>query len=99
VTIDVNRQNQAPVISNFTILSAGAWCYIVSGDVSDPDDAVSEFIVNFWNVFNIRSCVDETGHFEFAVMLTEDDWGLEYAITYDPHGRQSNIPSDDVGLT
>jgi hypothetical protein len=99
VTVDVNRQNHAPIISNFAIRSAGAWSYIVSGDVSDPDDDVSDFIVKFWNVFDIRSCVDETGHFEFAIDLTENDSGWEYATTFDPHVVQSNIASDDVGLT
>jgi hypothetical protein len=99
VTLDVDRENQPPFISAFFVLNAGYDTWIVSGDVSDPDDDVSNFIVEFYGVFVTRSAVDENGHFEFAIILDEDDSGLESAVTYDPHGLQSNIPLCDVGLT
>jgi hypothetical protein len=43
--------------------------------------------------------VDENGHFEFAVILEEDQWGWEFAVTYDPHGLQSNVPVSEIGMT
>jgi hypothetical protein len=98
VTVDVNRQNVAPEIQNFHIANAGAWTYIVSGDVVDADDDLSNFIVHFWNVFEIRSAVDENGHFEFAIILDEDEWGTEDAVTMDPHGASSPIEIAWVGL-
>jgi hypothetical protein len=99
LTVDVNRQNQAPIISNFFILNVGPNTWIVEGDVSDADDDVSNFIVYFSNVFVTRAAVDENGHFEFAIILDDETWGFEYAVTYDPHGLQSNVDSCEVGLT
>ncbi|MEX0641980.1 MAG: hypothetical protein WD468_04730 [Pirellulales bacterium] len=99
ITVDVDRENQAPVISNYFISYAGAGTWIVEGDVTDPDDDVSDFIVQFFNVFVTRSAVDENGHFEFAIILDENEWGFEYAVTFDPHGLQSNTDSCEVGLT
>jgi hypothetical protein len=100
VTVDVNHENQPPSIANLTFANAGAGTWIVSGDVSDSDDDVSNFIVQiFGDVFSIRSAVDENGHFEFAVVLEEEANGLEYAIVYDPHGAQSNIPFGEIGMT
>jgi hypothetical protein len=99
VTIDVNRENEAPVISNFVVLNAGVGTWIFYGDVSDPDDDVSDFIVKFYGAVETRSAVDENGHFEFAVILEEGQWGWEFAVTYDPHGRQSNVPISEIGMT
>lgn len=99
VTVDINYENQPPVISSLFFANAGVGTWIISGDVSDSDDDVSTFIVQFFGVFEIRSAVDEDGHFEFAVILDEDDWGVEYAVTYDPHGLESNVPFGEIGLT
>jgi hypothetical protein len=100
VTVDVNFENQPPSIANLTFANAGAGTWIVSGDVSDPDDDVSNFLVQiFGDVFSIRSAVDENGHFEFSVVLDEEANGLEYAVVYDPHGAESNIPFGEIGMT
>ena len=99
VTVDVNRENQPPFISSFFVLNAGPRTWIVSGDVSDPDDDVSNFIVRFFGVFVTRSAVDEIGHFEFAIILEEDESGWEYAVTNDPHGLESNVTFSEVGMT
>jgi hypothetical protein len=99
ITIDVNRENQPPVISQFFTLNAGAGTWIFSGYVSDLDDDVSDFIVEFYGVVEIRSAVDENGYFEFAVILEEDQWGWEFAVTYDPHGWQSNTAVSEIGMT
>ena len=99
LTVDVNRQNQPPTISNFFILNVGANTWIVEGDISDEDDDVSNLIVYFFNVFVTRAAVDENGHFEFAIILDEEVWGFEFAVTFDLHGLQSNIDSCEVGLT
>jgi hypothetical protein len=99
LTVDVNRVNQPPVISDYWISSVGADTWIIEGKVSDPDDDVSDFIVEFYGVIETRSAVDETGYFEFAVILDPGQWGWEFAITHDPHGLASNEPFTDIGMT
>jgi hypothetical protein len=98
VTVDVNYDNVAPSLSLWTEYAGfGAW--IISGYVSDPDDDVSTFIIDFWGVFQTRASVDENGYFEFAVILDRGEWGSEYAITADPHGYASNYISFWIGIT
>jgi hypothetical protein len=99
VTVDVNRENLAPEIWNFDISHVGGSLYVVSGDVFDPDDDVSDFIVKFWNVFDIRSAVNQNGHFEFAVNLGDPEWDWEFAVTSDPHTLQSQVAFEFVGVT
>jgi hypothetical protein len=99
ITVDVNYENQPPLITNLFFASVGGGTWIIEGDVSDPDDDVSNFIVEFTGVFVMRSAVDENGHFEFAVILDEDDWGWEYAVTYDPHDAESNLPFGEIFYT
>ncbi len=99
ITVDVVRDNAAPEIINFIPSYVGGGTWILSGDVVDADDDVSNFIVEFSGVYTTRSAVDENGHFEFAIILDEVDWGWEYAITYDSHGAQSNEPFTDIGIT
>jgi len=99
VTVDVNYQNQPPHISNLIFADAGEGTWVVSGNVTDPDDNISNFIVQFSGVFQTRSAVDAQGHFEFAVVLDVSQTGYEYAVTYDPHGAQSNIAFGSIGLT
>jgi hypothetical protein len=99
IIVDVYYQDQPPTISHYWASLAGAGTWIIQGDVSDPDDNVSNFIVQLFGVFETRSAVDENGHFEFAWILDEGQWGLEYAVTYDPHGLESNIDFRWIGLT
>ena len=99
ITVDVNYDNLAPEISHFLISSAGANTWIISGDISDADDDISNFIVQFHGVFEDRSAVDANGHFAFAVILDGNTWGTEYAIVDDGHGGVSNEPFCDIGLT
>jgi hypothetical protein len=99
ITIDVDRENLPPEIWHFTCASAGFNTWVISGDVVDGDDDVSDFIVEFFGVFVTRSAVDANVHFEFAVILDDDDMGLEYALTHDPHGLASNMPFGEIGLT
>ena len=98
VTVDVNRTNEKPLIVNFSIQHAGANTWIFSGDVVDPDDDVANFIVEFRGVYPIRSAVDDAGHFEFAVILFNGEYGVEYAITRDPHGLASDEAYRDMGI-
>jgi hypothetical protein len=97
VTVDVNRTNSQPQIINFGIEQAGEFGWIISGDVIDDDD-VSNFIVEFYGVYVARSAVDENGHFEFAVLLLNGEYGPEYAVTRDPHGLASDVVFDEMGL-
>lgn len=99
MTVDINRENQPPEIINYFCAYVGAGTWVISGDVTDPDDDVSNFIVQFFGVFEIRSAVNELGHFEFAVILDGDPQGLEFALTHDPHGLASNMPFGEIGMT
>jgi hypothetical protein len=99
ITVDVNRANEAPQIQNYCIGSMGFGLFLVSGDVIDGDDDISNFIVDLWNVFEIRAAVDETGHFEFAIEIPNNTWGIEYAITRDPHGDVSDTHWDEILMT
>jgi hypothetical protein len=97
-TVDVIYQNQAPSIT-LSIEYLGSDTWWVSGAVSDSDDDESDFLVILYNVFEMRSAVDQFGHFEFAVILDEETEGWEYAITYDLHGAQSNVVFAEVGFS
>jgi hypothetical protein len=99
VTVDVSRQNLGPAILNFKVTHLGDWSFAVSGDVVDPDDDVSDFIVRLWNVFDLRSAVNENGHFDFFVVIEDPNWNWEFACTSDPHGLQSQVVYSFVGLT
>jgi hypothetical protein len=98
-TIDVNRTNQAPVISNVWFSDVGGGTTIIQGTVTDPDDDVFYFTMYFWGVYFTRSGVSEDGHFEIALSVPEETWGTEYMITLDPHGAESNVVSGQIGLT
>jgi len=99
ITVDVNYENQPPEIHNFSIGSVGFGLFLVSGDVTDADDDVSNCIVDFWNVFQIRSAVDANGHFEFAVEIPEGTFGIEYAKTRDAHGLESATHWNQIYIT
>jgi hypothetical protein len=90
VCVDVNRENQPPVIDAFTIgdlLTAGmVW---VSGHVVDDGD-VSKLYVQLTGVINVRAAVDENGNFGFAWWLPEGTEGLVKAQLTDQHDSLSN---------
>lgn len=96
VTIDINRDNEPPEIHNFSISTVRPGTFLVSGDVVDDDDDVANFMVDFWNVFTVRSVVDQYGHFEFAITLTPSTWGTELAIVQDSHGLASDVYAHDI---
>jgi hypothetical protein len=98
-TVDVDRENQPPYISEYLAVLAGANTWIISGRVTDPDDDTTGWLVEFYGVFETRAAVWPDGRFEFAVILDPNDWGWESAITHDPHGLASNVPSVFIGLT
>jgi len=99
ITVDVNYQNQAPQISNLTLSDVGTQTWVISGDVSDPDDDVSNFIVSFYGAINTRSAVDSNGHFVFSMVVDENTDGPVWAVTTDPHGAQSNTPFGEIYMT
>jgi len=99
VTVDINREDQAPQILDFYIGSVGYDTWVVSGRVVDADDDVADFIVDFYGVFNLRCALNEEGEFFFAVLLSEEDTGFEYATTTDPHGLQSVEVFEYIALT
>jgi len=98
-TIDVNRTNQAPVITQFQFSHVGGGLVLIEGTVTDADDDVSDFTMLLYGYYATRCGVDQNGHFEIAIYVTPGDWGYEYLHTLDAHLLQSNVVGDDVGLT
>ncbi len=99
VAIDADYVNQPPVIYNYAAYQYPGNTWLFIGYVSDPDDDVEGWVLDFGGVFDTRATVDENGYFEFAVILEEDEWGYEWVIATDPHGLESNDPVRWVGLT
>jgi hypothetical protein len=97
-TIDVNRANQAPVISNVWFSNVGSGTWIIQGSVTDADDDERYFTINAWGIASARTWVDDNGDFEFAIYVPEEESGWEFLSTLDPHGLESNIVSGMVGL-
>lgn len=98
ITVDVNYENQRPEIFELSIDEIADDYYVVSGWVIDDSD-VSNYIVTFSNMFDIRSAVDQNGYFEFAVTLPEGTTGIEYAVTQDPQGLSSLTYSHPIEMT
>lgn len=99
VTVDVNRDNVAPQIYDYSYgeLSNNIWNF--SGYVMDQDDDVVGLIVTFSGVFDRRVTVDDNGHFEIEIDLTGFDSGNEKVVAEDPHDLQSEPEEHWVGLT
>jgi hypothetical protein len=98
VTVDINRENLPPEIVDYLVTRVSTDTYLISGRVVDPDDDVSNFIVNFTGAFTLRAAVDDAGRFVFAVVGTPSVQ-TEYAVTTDPQGLSSDIVHSDVVLS
>lgn len=98
ITVDVNYENQQPEIVGYSISQIDFNVYLVSGQVIDDGD-VSNYVVTFSNMFNMRSSVDQTGHFLFAVELPQGLSGTEYAVTQDPQGLSSLTYHHEIDIT
>jgi len=100
IPVDVNRENEPPIITVFHSHSGGSGTYLYYGEVVDPDDNVADLVVYVYgDFFETRCVVDENGRFEFAVILDLEAWGYEFATAYDLQGLWSNTCEDFVGLT
>jgi hypothetical protein len=91
ITIDVNRVNLPPEIHDLSILEVDFGMWLVSGRITDADDDVSDFIVEFSGVFVMRSAVNEEGEFLFSVYLDASQTGTEAVVVSDSHGLYSSI--------
>lgn len=98
VTVDVNRENLPPEIVDYVVTRVATDTYLISGRVVDPDDDVSNFIVNFTGAFDLRAAVDDAGRFLFAIAGTPSA-PTEYAVTTDPHGLSSDPVHGDVVIS
>lgn len=98
ISVDVNYENQAPEIVDYSISYVSGNVYLVSGQVVDDGD-VSNYIVTFSNTFDIRSAVDQNGYFQFAIELPSGTTGTEYAVTEDPQGLASSTYSHQIYMT
>jgi hypothetical protein len=98
ISVDVNYENQAPEIVDYSISYVSGNVYLVTGQVVDDSD-VSDYIVTFSNAFNIRSAVDQNGYFQFAVELPSGTTGIEDAVTQDPQGLASLTYSHQIYMT
>jgi len=98
VSVDVNYVNQPPIIQYPLAEYQGAHTWLISGTVVDDED-VTDLIVEFYGVFETRAAVYPDGRFEFAVILEDDPYGWEFAVTHDRHGLESNTVSVEIGLS
>jgi hypothetical protein len=98
-TIDVNRTNAAPVIYNVYTTPLGGGTYLITGNVSDADDDVKYFAIDFWGFYVTRSGVDENGSFEIALSAPGDEWEHLFMQTLDSHMLESNVVSQQIGFT
>ncbi len=98
IPIDVNRDNLPPSIYNYFAEEDEEDTWILSGYVSDPDDPIESLMVEFWGVFEARASVDQTGYFEFTVILDSHSAGYELGQVVDS-GLLSDTASVWLNLT
>jgi hypothetical protein len=97
-TINVNHVNQPPIILYPLAEYQGAYTWLISGTVVDDED-VSDLIVEFYGVFETRAAVYPDGRFEFAIILVDEPYGWEFAVTHDLQGLESNTVSVVIGFS
>lgn len=98
LTVDVDRINQPPVISDYFVGPIGGFVWEFSGTVTDADDDVEGFVVELTGLFDQRVAVRDDGSFYFQriILPGESDW--EIVTTVDPHGEISNSPFAWAGI-
>jgi hypothetical protein len=97
ISVDVDYVNQPPIILYPLAEALPAHTWLISGVVSDDDD-VTDLIVEFYGVFETRAAVYPDGRFEFAIILDDDPYGWEFAVTHDLQGLESNTVSVIIGF-
>jgi hypothetical protein len=97
-TFNVNHVNQPPIILYPLAEYQGAHTWLISGTVVDDED-VTDLIVDFYGVFETRAAVYPDGRFEFAIILEDDPYGWEFAVTHDRQGLESNTVSMNIGFS
>jgi hypothetical protein len=55
--------------------------------------------VEFYGVFETRAAVYPDGRFEFAIILVDEPYGWEFAVTHDLQGLESNTVSVVIGFS
>ena len=98
LTVDVDRTNAAPVISNYVSIVLPGHVWEVSGTVTDADDEVEGLLVELSGLFPQRVAVAADGSFYFRIIWMPGDPGWEYAIVSDLHSELSNQPATYVGI-
>jgi hypothetical protein len=95
--VDVNYVNEDPAL-NFYVESSENNTFVIVGYVTD-DDNVEGLIVTFTGAFNLRATVQADGTFEFAVIVTEEEWGDVWGQVTDWQGLCSPFVERWVGVS
>lgn len=100
LTIDVGYENSIPDIRGYAA-SVGPQTWLVSGQLTDYDDNLDEFIIEFHGLDGIkRVTVQDDGQFECIFITPPEIFAYTVtAVTYDPHGAQSNMILFELGIT
>jgi hypothetical protein len=99
ITIDVDYENQPPVISNFTATLVGGNLWLLWGYATDADDEEDDLMVQLTGVFETRVAVNADGYFSLQISLLPGESGEEMAVAADQHGAISNYETQYIGLT
>ena len=95
--VDVDYVNQAPVIT-ISAEYVGGYSWVITGTVTDADDDVEGWLVEFTGIATARAYVDSDGNYKAAVILDPGQIGWLYCMTTDPHEEDSNNPGVYIGL-
>ncbi len=100
LTIDVGYTNAGPILSGYSGM-VGPQTWLLSGQVTDHDDSVEDFFIEFHGPEGIRRVsVQADGQFECVFIVHPDIFSYVVTmVTWDPHGARSNLISMELGLT
>ena len=97
--IDVDRQNNAPVVLSATTTDLGSNRWFVEGWAEDLDNLVEDlFIVLDFEMFEQRVSISSSGYFYFEFVLDPNqEESIDIYIADDGTGAQSNSINVEVG--
>lgn len=95
-TVDIGRTNLQPIFT-YEIEAVGDDTFIVWGTVED-DGPVDGLIIQFQGAINERAWVRENGLFEFAVVLSEEEWNYVDAFVVDWQNLASDVVVRYAGI-
>jgi hypothetical protein len=96
LNVDVVNSNAPPQVCFIAELLQGN-TFRIFGAVTD-DGPVAALLVQFTGAINMPVTTNQDGTFDFAVEVTQANWGEAQAIAWDSYGVPSPVFHDTVGL-